>query len=114
MIALPTPHGTLFLLATAASIGVAYVNVGLGSALAAAFFTGVAAASFLTAQFSLFGIRVEREDMADAVCGSHANFPPTQHLSRARGWSFPKKAGSSRTGGSAQPFPHRAHRKQSS
>lgn len=75
MIALPTPHGTLFLLATAASIGVAYVNVGLGSALAAAFFTGVAAASFLTAQFSLFGIRVEREDMAYAVCGSHADFP---------------------------------------
>ena len=75
MIALPTAHGILFLLATAASLGVAYVNVGLGSALAAAFFTGVSAASFLTAQFSLFGIRVEREDMADTACGSPANFP---------------------------------------
>ena len=75
MFAFPTIHGALFVLAAVISLGVAYVNVGLATALVASFFTAVSLASFLMAQFSLFRIRVEREPMMDTTCNTNTNLP---------------------------------------
>lgn len=75
MFAFPTIHGGLFVLAAVISLGVAYVNVGLATALVAAFFSAVSLASFLMAQFSLYRIRVEREPMMDTTCNSKTNLP---------------------------------------
>ena len=75
MIALPTVHGALFVLAALISLGVAYVNVGLATALVASFFSAVTLASFLMAQFSLYRIRLEREPMMDTSCNTNTNLP---------------------------------------
>ena len=75
MIALPTVHGALFVLAAVISLGVAYVNVGLATALVASFFSAVTLASFLMAQFSLYRIRLEREPMMDTSCNTNTNLP---------------------------------------
>lgn len=75
MFAFPTIHGALFVLAAVISLGVAYVNVGLATALVASFFTAVSLSSFLMAQFSLFRIRVEREPMMDTTCNTNTNLP---------------------------------------
>lgn len=75
MFAFPTVHGGLFVLAAVISLGVAYVNVGLASALVASFFSAVSLASFLMAQFSLYRIRVEREPMVDTACNTKTNLP---------------------------------------
>ena len=75
MFAFPTIHGALFVLAAVISLGVAYVNVGLATALVASFFSAVSLASFLMAQFSLFRIKVEREPMMDTTCNTKTNLP---------------------------------------
>lgn len=72
-LALPTVHGLIFLLAAGASLGVAIVNVGLASALVASCFCGFVIASFLMAQFALYGVSVRREKMADSSCGALAD-----------------------------------------
>lgn len=87
-LALPTVHGVIFLLAAIASLGVAFVNVGLGSALVASLFCGFAAASFFLAQFSLYGVKVSREKMSDSFCGSVADL----RLVIQNGAPFPRMA----------------------
>ncbi len=74
-IALPTIHGGLFVLAAVISLAVAYVNVGLATALVAAILTAVAISSFLMAQFSLFGIELTRETMMDTTCNTKTTLP---------------------------------------
>ena len=66
-IALPTIHGGLFVRAAIISLAVAYVNVGLATALVAAVLTAIAVSSFIMAQFSLFGIELTRETMMDTT-----------------------------------------------
>ena len=53
MMAFPTARGFLLILMTVGTVGVALVNVGLATALAASIFCSLLAASFLLAQFSL-------------------------------------------------------------
>ena len=74
-IALPTVHGGLFVLAAVISLAVAYVNVGLATALVAALLTAIAVSSFLMAQFSLYGIELTRETMMDTTCGTKTTLP---------------------------------------
>ena len=74
-IALPTIHGGLFVLAAVISLAVAYVNVGLATALVAAVLTAISISSFLMAQFSLFGIELTRETMMDAACNTKTTLP---------------------------------------
>jgi len=74
-IALPTVHGSLFVLASVISLAVAYINVGLATALVASVFTSVTLASFIMAQFSLFRIGLLRETMTDAVCNTKTTLP---------------------------------------
>ncbi len=75
MIALPTARGGLLLLITLGAVGVALVNVGLATALAASAFCALLAASFVMAQFALIGIRVERRPNPEGVCGSEITLP---------------------------------------
>lgn len=56
MMAFPTARGFLLILMTVGTVGVALVNVGLATALAASIFCSLLAASFLLAQFSLYRI----------------------------------------------------------
>ena len=74
-IALPTIHGGLFVLAAIISLAVAYVNVGLATALVAAVLTAIAVSSFIMAQFSLFGIELTRETMMDTTCNTNTTLP---------------------------------------
>ncbi len=75
MIALPTARGRLLILMAFGAVCVALVNVGLATALAASAFCSLLAASFLMAQFSLYGIRVERKPNCDGVCGTEITLP---------------------------------------
>lgn len=72
---LPTPRGVFFTLAAAGGIGVALVNVGLGTALAAASLVGIVLASFLSALFSLYFIKVERAPSHDGSRGNDLPMP---------------------------------------
>ena len=74
-IALPTLSGLLLLAASAAALGTALMNVGFATAIIAAILCSLTTASFLTAQFSLFGISVEREHAGDAPCGEPLLLP---------------------------------------
>lgn len=76
---LPTPRGIVFSLAAVGAIGVALINVGLGTALAAASLVGMVAASFLLALFSLYGFRVERSPSYDGERGTELNMPLVIH-----------------------------------
>jgi uncharacterized protein (DUF58 family) len=72
---LPTPRGIVFSLAAVGAVGVALINVGLGTALAAASLVGMVVASFLLALFSLYGFRVERVPSHDGERGTDLNMP---------------------------------------
>ncbi|MDD5697749.1 MAG: DUF58 domain-containing protein [Victivallaceae bacterium] len=72
---LPTLRGTMFTFAALGSLGIALVNVSLGTALTAALLSGFVAASYLMALFSLFRLRVERRSNADGVADSKVILP---------------------------------------
>ncbi len=75
IIVLPTLRGVMFTFAALGSLGIALVNVSLGTALTAALLTGFVAASYIMALFSLFRIHVERRSNADGVADSKAILP---------------------------------------
>ncbi len=75
IIVLPTLRGVMFVFAALGSLGIALVNVSLGTALTAALLIGFVAASYLMALFSLFRINVERRSNADGVSESKVNLP---------------------------------------
>lgn len=72
---LPTPRGVFFSLAAVGGIGVALINVGLGTALAAASLTGIVLSSFFIALFSLYFIKIERSPGRDGNRGSTLPMP---------------------------------------
>ncbi len=72
---LPTPRGIVFSLAAVGAVGVALINVGLGTALAAASLVGMVCASFLMALFSLYGFRIRRAPCNDGQRGTGLNMP---------------------------------------
>jgi uncharacterized protein DUF58 len=75
IIVLPTLRGVMFTFAALGSLGIALVNVSLGTALTAALLTGFVAASYIMALFSLFRIHVERRSNADGEADSKVNLP---------------------------------------
>lgn len=75
MMAFPTARGFLLILMTVGTVGVALVNVGLATALAASIFCSLLAASFLLAQFSLYRIRIERRPNSDGFFGTEVALP---------------------------------------
>ena len=75
IIVLPTLRGLMLSFAALGSIGIALVNVSLGTALAASLLCGFVGASYLMALVSLFGIRVERRSNADGVADSNVVLP---------------------------------------
>ena len=75
IIVLPTLRGVMFTFAALGSLGIALVNVGLGTALTTALLIGFVAASYLMALFSLFRVHVERRSNADAMADSTVNLP---------------------------------------
>lgn len=82
---LPTPRGIVFSLAAIGAVGVALINVGLGTALAAASLMGMVFASFLMALFSLYGFSVTRSPCHDGERGAELNMPL---VIRNRGFFF--------------------------
>jgi len=75
IIVLPTLRGVMFTFAALGSLGIALVNVGLGTALTCALLTGFVAASYIMALFSLFRVHVERRSNADGIAESKVNLP---------------------------------------
>ena len=75
IIVLPTLRGVMFAFAALGSLGIAFVNVSLGTALTAALLIGFVTASYMMALFSLFRIHVERRSNADGVSESRVNLP---------------------------------------
>ena len=75
IIVLPTLRGVMFTFAALGSLGIALVNVGLGTALTTALLIGFVAASYLMALFSLFRVHIERRSNADAMADSTVNLP---------------------------------------
>ena len=75
VIARPTYGGWIFLLLTCAAAGVAFMNVGLMTALCASVLAGIWLSAFLMAQFSFHFIRVERLNAADVPCNATAILP---------------------------------------
>ncbi|MBR2373863.1 MAG: DUF58 domain-containing protein [Lentisphaeria bacterium] len=74
-IARPTSGGTVFLLLTLAAGGVAFMNVGLMTALCAAILAAVWLSSFILAQFFSGRISVERLSAADVPGNTDAVLP---------------------------------------
>jgi hypothetical protein len=72
---LPTLRGVMFTFAALGSLGIALVNVSLGTALTAALLTGFVCASYLMALFSLFRVHVERRSNADGFTDSKVVLP---------------------------------------
>ncbi len=72
---LPTLRGVIFTFAALGSLGIALVNVGLGTALTAALLSGFVGASYIMALFSLFRLHVERRSNADGVADSKVVLP---------------------------------------
>ena len=66
LLARPTHGGLIFLLLTCAAGGVAFMNVGLMTALCASILAGIWISAFFMAQFSFLFIRLERLSAADA------------------------------------------------
>ena len=75
IIVLPTLRGVMFAFAALGSLGIAFVNVSLGTALTAALLIGFVTASYIMALFSLFRIHVERRSNADGFSESRVNLP---------------------------------------
>ena len=75
IIVLPTLRGVMFTFAALGSLGIALVNVSLGTALTAALLTGFVVASYIMALFSLFRIHVERRSNVDGVADSKVVLP---------------------------------------
>ena len=75
LIARPTHGGLIFLLLTCAAGGVAFMNVGLMTALCASLLAGIWVSAFLMAQFSFLFIRLERLSAADVPGNSTAILP---------------------------------------
>lgn len=71
----PTLGGIIFLLLSCAAAGVAFMNVGLMTALCASVLAGIWLASFLLAHFSSLKIRIERLSAADVPGNSTAILP---------------------------------------
>ena len=74
-IARPTPGGVIFLLLTCAAGGVAFMNVGLMTALCASLLAGIWISAFLMAQFSFLKVKLERISAADVPGNSMAVLP---------------------------------------
>lgn len=72
---MPTPRGVFFSLAAVGAVGVALINVGLGTALAAASLVGIVCTSFLMALFSLYLVEVKRAPGSDGNRGCNLNMP---------------------------------------
>ncbi len=66
-IVLPTYRGYIMLIAALASLGIALINVGLGTALTAAVMLAIVISSFLMALFSLSKLEVKRLNHRDGV-----------------------------------------------
>ena len=75
IIVLPTLRGVILSFAALGSLGIALVNVGLGTAMTAALLTGFVSASYLMALFSLFRLHVERRSNADGEADSKVILP---------------------------------------
>ncbi len=75
ILVLPTPRGWVFLFAAAGSLAVAFVNVGLATALTASCLTGFVVAGFLLALPVLFNIEVSRGANRDCTKGGNAILP---------------------------------------
>ena len=71
----PTLGGIIFLLLSCAAAGVAFMNVGLMTALCASLLAGIWLGSFLLAQFSSLKIKIERLSAADVPGNSTAILP---------------------------------------
>ena len=74
-IARPTHGGVIFLLLACAAGGVAFMNVGLMTALCASLLTGIWISAFLMAQFSFLKVKLERISAADVPGNSMAVLP---------------------------------------
>ncbi len=74
-IARPTHGGLIFLLLTCAAGGVAFMNVGLMTALCASALAGIWISAFIMAQCSFLFIRLERLSSADVPGNSTAILP---------------------------------------
>jgi len=66
-IVLPTYRGAIILVAAIASLGIALVNVGLGTALTAASMLAIVISSFIMALFSLSKLEVKRLNHRDGI-----------------------------------------------
>lgn len=75
VIARPTYGGWIFLLLTCAAGGVAFMNVGLMTALCASVLAGIWLSAFFMAQFSFLFLRVERLNAANVPCNATAILP---------------------------------------
>ncbi len=75
LIARPTYGGVIFLLLSCAAGGVAFMNVGLMTALCASILTAVCISSFVMAQFAFSGVKLERLSAADVPGNSTAVLP---------------------------------------
>ena len=71
----PTLGGIIFLLLSCAAAGVAFMNVGLMTALCASLLAGIWLGSFLLAQLSSLKIKIERLSAADVPGNSTAILP---------------------------------------
>lgn len=74
-IARPTHGGVIFLLLSCAAGGVAVMNVGLMTALCASALAGICIGSFIMAQFTFWGIKLQRLSGADVPGNSTAVLP---------------------------------------
>ena len=74
-IARPTHGGVIFLLLACAAGGVAFMNVGLMTALCASLLAGIWISAFLMAQFSFLKVKVERISASDVPGNSDAVLP---------------------------------------
>lgn len=88
-LATPTPRGWLLTFLAAAAVAVSIVNVGLATALAASALVGLLTAGFLMAQFSLYGLRLERHPNRDAFAGQETAMPVTVFN---RSWRYRQSA----------------------
>ena len=75
LIARPTYGGVIFLLLSCAAGGVAFMNVGLMTALCASILAAVCISSFVMAQFAFSGVKLERLSAADVPGNSTAVLP---------------------------------------